>query len=724
MAYTFPKSQASASKLSKSAVQAQLVGSFAGHFIGAMPVHEFLDTFLPEADGCPAASNEEFSPVENPRRKNQKPRSWVSPQGEDFFDMEPKPERATFGQFMESLQKFTDNFDLVETSSCPDPSVVIDGHEFQPDIALYNRGSTRKGVTDMSAMEAWITIKPSMQQDPFRDPMHGVLQEYHKFERSSDEEIPARAHMVACADAFFATQFRRFGFSILICGFLARFVRWDHAGAVVSQRFDYTDDGIPLAQFLWRLNCASPELRGVDVSVTPATLAESEDRSIRKLLGVCRSDPLYCYIVPDDNASHDKATDVKGPRFGTNHCYIGPRPTLQQCSLLDQRTRALNLWDPRQKKIVFFKESWRQDLTAARTESDIYRALHYHGIPHIPSFEHGGDMYGLGSETVTYSFYEAWWCCDRKAYHPFIQHRIILGDIGRPLNSFRSTYELVTAIRDAIEAHEYAYEFYDILHRNINTENIRITSDGRGLLMGWEFCTWVEKGIRPTCAGILDRETSDWIPQKDPLLDQTGTRRFMSTALLARETPKPHRLEDDMESFLYVLMYTVIRYLPSNMSVEERNTFLQLFDEEYETDALGRVVGGERKLDCFEDPDRHFPKSFKPHLMLDHQLRFLYKGLSVRYQERPSLNYFHASFVDACGRGRYDYAAEDLRWQILTGNHHLDDFYHSQRDKLLYHDWIMEDLDDTLKERQRWPEADAADHNLDMIYLASPSNVS
>lgn len=41
---------------SKDAIEAKLVGTFPGRFIGAMPVRQFLN-FLPEADGRPAMPN-------------------------------------------------------------------------------------------------------------------------------------------------------------------------------------------------------------------------------------------------------------------------------------------------------------------------------------------------------------------------------------------------------------------------------------------------------------------------------------------------------------------------------------------------------------------------------------------------------------------------------------------------------------------------------------------
>jgi hypothetical protein len=41
---------------SKDAIESKLIGSFPRRFIGAMPVHQFLD-FLPEANGRPVMPN-------------------------------------------------------------------------------------------------------------------------------------------------------------------------------------------------------------------------------------------------------------------------------------------------------------------------------------------------------------------------------------------------------------------------------------------------------------------------------------------------------------------------------------------------------------------------------------------------------------------------------------------------------------------------------------------
>ncbi|KAG1773885.1 hypothetical protein EDD22DRAFT_984252, partial [Suillus occidentalis] len=546
---------------SKDAIEAKLLGSFPGRFVGAMPVPQFLD-FLSEANGRPVLPNV-YSPL------------------------------------LASLWTLTTNLDLVDTSGCPDPSVVVDGYEFQPTMGLYKRDNARNGVTDMSAMEAWIIKKPSLERDPFIDPPPNEdftapipypeeellpywdtkRDFYPAFESSNKQSISTRAHMVACANAFFATEFRRFGFSILLCGTWARFVFWDRSGAVVSRRFQYTANFAPLAEFLWRLNHGSAGDRGVDVSVVPVSLPESQDSTVRELLGIGSSDPLYGYIVPIDTALQ-KPKDAEGrPSSTTHHFYVGPRLAHAPPRSLEQRTRGFHVWDVTQKRVVFFKETWRLDSPGISTESAVYRELHSRRIPNIPTFEHGGDMSALGTKTITHSFSKAWW-------HASLSYNIesFLRDVERNLSTFKTPTEFSIIIKDALtgELHLHFSNISGLLHRNISVENIGVTSEGRGLLMGWECCSLKSHDellkIQMVCAGNIP---------------------FMSGALLGEKTQdKRHVLADDLESFLHVMIYTMARYLPNTMDIEKKNALFHIYDEEYVIDERGRAIGGSRKRNC------------------------------------------------------------------------------------------------------------------------------
>ncbi|EEB93890.1 hypothetical protein MPER_07396, partial [Moniliophthora perniciosa FA553] len=65
---------------------------------------------------------------------------------------------------------------------------------------------------------------------------------------------------------------------------------------------------------------------------------------------------------------------------------------------------------------------------------------------------------------------------------------ICFQEVGRRLTEFRTTYELITAIKDAIKAHQVAYDEARILHRDISPGNVLISEDGKsGFLIDWDF---------------------------------------------------------------------------------------------------------------------------------------------------------------------------------------------------------------------------------------------
>src|SRR5215472_7734105 len=147
-------------------------------------------------------------------------------------------------------------------------------------------------------------------------------------------------------------------------------------------------------------------------------------------------------------------------------------------------------------------------------------------------------------------------------------------------------------------AHWLAYSRAGILHRDISAGNILIDADGRhGLLIDWEYC---KKLHHP--AATSDGMTIT-VPENAPSKPRVrntrtvsrvmtfcetiyspisnihqGTWEFMSAKLL--ETPgAPHGLEDDLESFFWVLLWVSLRYTSSNQQPNELSKLLDLFDE-------------------------------------------------------------------------------------------------------------------------------------------------
>jgi hypothetical protein len=110
----------------------------------------------------------------------------------------------------------------------------------------------------------------------------------------------------------------------------------------------------------------------------------------------------------------------------------------------------------------------------------------------------------------------------------------------------------------------------------------------------------------------------------------------MSAALLL-DPAKHQDFEDDLESFLHVLTWTSVRYCPSNLTAQERTTYLRTtFDEVDEKN--GVCVGGLVKSGGL-GLERYLPSelvSFSGGSPLIDLLREISLPFAVRYQKPPS----------------------------------------------------------------------------------------
>ncbi|KAI0033525.1 hypothetical protein K488DRAFT_8131, partial [Vararia minispora EC-137] len=102
-----------------------------------------------------------------------------------------------------------------------------------------------------------------------------------------------------------------------------------------------------------------------------------------------------------------------------------------------------------------------------------------------------------------------------------------------------------------------------ILHRDISVGNILIALDGKGgLLIDWELALNLNRKARTM---------RQWF---------TGTWQFMSVRLL-QQISNRHDPNDDMESFLWVLVFVFLRYYPGSLSLDEAYESLNaIFNEQ------------------------------------------------------------------------------------------------------------------------------------------------
>ncbi|KAG1763736.1 hypothetical protein EV702DRAFT_1156666 [Suillus placidus] len=573
-------------------------------FVGPMPVQTFMDDYLPRLPGqeaCPRVDEQPFRKI---------------PEGAS--------EKSFYTLLVDAMKPFTPGFEVIDTSQHPSSGVEYGGFKLRPDVALYPEDCGRTKITDFELMGMFLEVKSSDKFEAFKDPPQDELSKLSGEERDAflnqwqfecDTALGTltRGQMIAYALTQLGSQFRHFAFSVAIIGKHARMIRWDRGGAVVTERFDYTEQPGLLADFFWRFSLASTEGRGLDTSVTEVE-ADFDGREICTKLKLPPSTKLFYYGVPDDDISRAQRDNLDPTAL---YCYIGPRPHFPSRSLIGRATRSLPVYDPVKGRVVYLKDTWRIDSHDMQKEGDTYRQLHGYQVPHIAPFERGNDIDGHGSHTVTHDYVEESWVCGMPFATGHIHYRMVLGVVGRELSTFRSTHELASAVADALEAHEDAYNKAGILHRDVSVGNLIVTDDGEGLLIDWDLCRK---------RGIIQKRRHD----------RTGTWQFMSAALLLDPT-KHQDFEDDLESFLHVLTWTSIRYCPSNLTAQERTVYLSsTFDEVHEKNNV--FVGGEVKSGRLVK-NTYLPSeliTFSAGSPLLDLLREISLPFAVRYQSPPS----------------------------------------------------------------------------------------
>ncbi|KAI6163461.1 hypothetical protein EDD17DRAFT_1507184 [Pisolithus thermaeus] len=498
---------------------------------------------------------------------------------------------ATFGLCEEELEALkglttaTSEVDMYEQfqmalGRCVRGMMFADtGSDLKPRFGLYEEGVVAAGDMHVRTTELCIELKPSMLFDPFEDTDLSEGRFKHPFERDTVEAKKMRGKITAYAVAQFSSQFRFFAFSVVVVGDHARFVRWDRAGAVVSARFNYVENSNILVDFFWRFSHLPREGRGHDPSVYLANLSEEDTQKIREVLDLEAGTALFAFEVPH--------TD--GDRLFYGPCF--PFPVR---SLIGQSTRTVPVCDfvkGKPGKKAFLKEYWRP--AGMRGEVEFYEHLIKHDVPHIAPLVCGGDV--PRGETGTHKRAEQ---TDSYPISRRYLHRLVLG-------------ELAVGIFHAMEAHWKAFEKARVLHRDISVNNILIDENGEGVLIDWAL------------AVLLDDQGG-------------GTWQFMSAELL-KNSGQIHTLQDDIESFVHVLGWTILCYLPGPMDEVSRREWVWLLYDCSRRNERGQEIGGERKTMSLQ-LDHYLPREFKlwEHSPILELIQTLASPFRIRYCNPPT----------------------------------------------------------------------------------------
>ncbi|KAI9062368.1 hypothetical protein FKP32DRAFT_1629462 [Trametes sanguinea] len=497
-----------------------------------------------------------------------------------LFDSVPltKGEPEMYDPFVKAVNEagILEGFVLAKTYSKADPT---DKDGLKADGGMYAAGSpaVTEERTDWASVEVFIECKTGNSCDPYDESVATGFP-------SADSRRDALGQITTYASHVFKYQHRTHHFSLILFGTFARLGRWDRSGIVFSSKFDYKKEPAKLARFLTRVARATAEARGHDSTATRVV----EGSADHELLMAWKAKTLD----EDDYAGKRFVKTLKDnwpwwrlrvqdSKHGERDFLVG-EPTFTQPGVVGRGTRgyiALSVSDPG-TPLVYLKDCWRVVHDRSELEGDILSYLNEKGVTNVPTALYHGDI--LGQRTISQSF----WRCKKTAtrvetvqenteHNPAAssaeatqsgaksedkikcpmkthQHyRLVVNEVGMPLEEFPRGEVLCTAIADAINAHEDAYNKAQVIHRDISVGNIlivpyRIDDETyyQGLLADWE----------------LSKRLEDM--KKEPRHpDRTGTWQFMSVNALRQ--PKSHvEIADELESFLHVMIYCAIRYLP------------------------------------------------------------------------------------------------------------------------------------------------------------------
>ncbi|KAG1858275.1 hypothetical protein C8R48DRAFT_573667, partial [Suillus tomentosus] len=398
--------------------------------------------------------------------------------------------------------------------------------QVKPDVCVYSDGTS--AGCNMATAEVVVEFKWSRTHDTFRERDEGT-----SFISQTEKGIDTLGQITSYTAAQLTAQYHTHAFSVLIIQDQAHIIRWDSEGTVVTSPIHYNTEP-HLVDFFYRYSKASPEMRGVDTSVTP-TSDEESDRARQRLNLDAKTRMLKVHVPTEDSSLV---------------ALIIPAPVATGLLPVGRGTRTCPAYDPDKDRIVMFKDSWRVSLPHILPEGETYKQLKEANVVNVTTCIACHDVPSIPQQLPqSVKFSSTAWACHHDTLTPHSHYRLVLDVVGEALTNFPRSHRLVEAVQDALLAHKDAYEKAGILHRDLSIGNIVIFR-GKGILIDWDLAKSVStKGPRQST--------------------RTGTWQFMS-AYLVQNQNAPHVVEDDLESSLYVVLWAALKYSRTHMTDAQR----------------------------------------------------------------------------------------------------------------------------------------------------------
>ncbi|KAK7001016.1 hypothetical protein R3P38DRAFT_2559945 [Favolaschia claudopus] len=373
---------------------------------------------------------------------------------------------------------------------------------------------------------------------------HGVL----KSSDSSDCEDTALKQLLNGAYHTFSSQDnRRFVVSVALFAERIQLYIFDRAGLVNTAPFHIHNDPEAFVRVWTALMFADSAVLGYDPTI------------VETALGV-------------------RHIEVEGRKYdivGSNALFISE----------GIRGRGTVCWRVRHGGREFvIKDTW-DDAARLNTEAQILDIAISYGVVGIPQVVASKivDVGGIkGTDALRSSLpsdiYEEECAHIEKRLH----RRLVLTPFGHALHTFSTRKELLSALRDAVEAHQSLYDKAEILHRDISVNNILLIPSAQmppprsaSLLSPAVGASSVHTAAPILRRGLLidvDRALvlGPTGEHKTAPAHRTGTLPFMAIDVLRKGKTLPQHLpRHDLESFLYVLIWICVHYAGPNGVVRQ-----------------------------------------------------------------------------------------------------------------------------------------------------------
>ncbi|EED83810.1 predicted protein [Postia placenta Mad-698-R] len=392
--------------------------------------------------------------------------------------------------------------------------------------------------------------------------------EKNDFLLQKEGAIESRGQLSDYAMRLMRSQPRQFCFMVVVAGCYARILRWDRAGAIVSEAFEFVEDPSIMVTFLYNYMTMTQEERGFDTSVVAAPRHEI-DEMIAWKVGMVEdgrlSDyhterfkeametkwPIYKVTIPREDlisaaelgrkvnkAGAPKDSSQSGSDIPAEDLtlLIG-RPLSMSNSPTGRSTIGYVAFDMRGKRLVFMRDSWPLDSPLRTTERTVYKDLWQKRVTNIARPISGGIVKNGDKihRTITQKYRNTVHGNDTRAR---IHFRLITDEVYEPLDNCKCSYELILVLSDAIKGKA------NIMVKRTGPKVGQVV----GILIDWDLCKYKDQ---------LNKGSSN--------PTHSGTWQF-SSAMLLQYPMKLRQVSDDLESFVHVLHWTILMWYKHSLS--------------------------------------------------------------------------------------------------------------------------------------------------------------